>query len=192
MGRERKQGREKWVFYWEVALLRIMKAWKMKSWRTVLLLGHVYFSENGFRETTSQIFLCLFTIRKGGQWKTLYSQQKTLSSQRKTWLGLQESVFPFSCVCFPESSFRENTFPNFHVFICHWKSWSTKNTLQSKKNLAWFSEKCFPIKFERKTLSGSYEKFRNVIICRLYQIWSSNFWLLYIFCFENLFFNFIS
>jgi len=48
--------------------------------------------------------------------------------------------------------------------------------------------------FGRKTLSGNCEKFRNVIICLLYQIWSSNFWLLYIyiFCFEYLFFNFIS
>jgi len=39
-----------------------------------------------FRETTFQIFLCLFAIRKVGQ-------RKTLSSQRKIWLGFQESVF---------------------------------------------------------------------------------------------------
>jgi hypothetical protein len=44
------------------------------------------FSENGFRETTFQTFLCLFAIRKVGQ-------RKTLSSQRKIWLGFQESVF---------------------------------------------------------------------------------------------------
>jgi len=31
--------------------------------------------------------------------------------------------------------------------------------LQSKKNLAWFSGKYFSEKFERKTLSGSCEKF---------------------------------
>jgi len=37
--------------------------------------------ENGFLETTFQIFLCLFVIRK-------VSQRKTLSSQRKIWLGL--------------------------------------------------------------------------------------------------------
>jgi len=61
-----------------------------------------------------------------------------------------------------------------------------------KGKMTWFSGKCFPGKFGRKTLSGSFEKFRNVIICWLYQIWSSNFWLLYIFCFEYLFFNFIS
>ena len=44
--------------------------------------------ESGFLETTFQTFMCLFTIRKVGQWKT-----KTLSSQKKTWLGFQESVF---------------------------------------------------------------------------------------------------
>jgi hypothetical protein len=33
-----------------------------------------------------------------------------------------------------------------------------------KKNLAWFSEKCFSERFRRKTLSGNYEKFRNVIL----------------------------
>jgi hypothetical protein len=42
---------------------------------------------------------------------------------------------------------------------------STENTFQSKENLAWFSGKYFSEKFGRKTLSGSCEKFRNVIIC---------------------------
>jgi hypothetical protein len=39
-----------------------------------------------------------------------------------------------------------------------------ENTFQSKKNLAWFPVKCFPEQFGRKTLSESYEKFRNVIL----------------------------
>ena len=50
------------------------------------LLGYVFFPEFTFLETTFQIFLCLFDIRKVGQWKTL-------SNQRKIWLGFQESVF---------------------------------------------------------------------------------------------------
>jgi len=54
--------------------------------------------------------------------------------------------------------FPGNHFPNFHVFI------STENTFQSMKNLTWFSRKCFPEKFGRKTLSGSCEKIRNVIL----------------------------
>jgi hypothetical protein len=37
-----------------------------------------------------------------------------------------------------------NHFPNFSVFVCHYESWSTENTFQSKKNLAWFSRKCIP------------------------------------------------
>ena len=46
----------------------------------------VCFPENGFREITFQIFLCLFAIKKVSQWKTLFSK-------RKIWLGFQESVF---------------------------------------------------------------------------------------------------
>ena len=49
-------------------------------------LGYVCFPEFTFLETTFQIFLCLFDIRK-------VDQRKTLSSQRKIWLGFQESVF---------------------------------------------------------------------------------------------------
>jgi hypothetical protein len=50
------------------------------------LLGYVCFSESGFQEITFQTFLCLFSIKKVGQ-------RKTLSSQKKICLGLQESVF---------------------------------------------------------------------------------------------------
>jgi hypothetical protein len=44
------------------------------------------FQKEVLRKITFQTFLCLFTIRKVGQ-------RKTLSSQRKIWLGFQESVF---------------------------------------------------------------------------------------------------
>jgi hypothetical protein len=73
--------------------------------------------------------LCLFSIKKVGQQKTLSSQQKTLSSQqkhflvngkhfpvkRKIWFGFQESIFLFGCVCFSKSGFREITF---QTFLC--------------------------------------------------------------------------
>jgi len=39
-------------------------------------IGCVCFPESGFRETTFQTFICLFTIRKVGQRKTLFSQRK--------------------------------------------------------------------------------------------------------------------
>jgi len=39
--------------------------------------------------------------------------------------------------------FSGNHFPNFSVFVCHYESWSTENTFQSKENLVWFPGKCF-------------------------------------------------
>jgi hypothetical protein len=44
-----------------------------------------------------------------------FRSTETLSSQRKIWFSFQESVFPFGCVCFPESGFRETTF---QTFLC--------------------------------------------------------------------------
>jgi hypothetical protein len=58
--------------------------------------------------TTFQTFLYLFAIRKVGQRKTFFSQ-------KKIWFGFQESVFPFGCVCFPESGFQKITF---QTFLC--------------------------------------------------------------------------
>ena len=52
-----------------------------------IYLGYVCFSENTFWETIFQIFLCLFVIKKVGQWKTLSGQRKTHSGQRKTHSG---------------------------------------------------------------------------------------------------------
>jgi len=67
----------------------------------------------------------LFAIRKVGQRKTLSGQRKHFSVNGKhflvngntfrIWFGFQESVFPFGCVCFPESDFRETTF---QTFLC--------------------------------------------------------------------------
>ena len=54
------------------------------------------------------------------------------------------------CMFF-EIYFPENYFSNFFLFICFLKSWSTENTFQSKKNLVWFSGKCFP-----KNLGGKH------------------------------------
>jgi len=61
-----------------------------------------------------------------------------------------------------------------------------------KEKFGLISRKVFFFYFGRKTLPGSCEKFKNVILfCWLYQIWSSNFWLLYIFCCEYFFFQFL-
>ena len=103
----------------------------------------------------------------------------------------QESKMILRSCLFSGKQFSGNHFPNFLVFVCHQKSWSMENTFQSKKNLVWFPGKCFPFQLclfsgsgfrettfqtfmclfairkvgQRKTLSGSCEKFRNVIIC---------------------------
>jgi hypothetical protein len=106
----------------------------------------------------------LFVIRKVGQRKTLSGQRKIISGQKKIWLGFQESIFLFGCVCFLESGFREITF---QTFLCLFavRKVGQRKTLSSQRKICWFSGKCFPEKFGRKTLSGSCEKFRNVIIC---------------------------
>jgi hypothetical protein len=74
-----------------------------------------------------------------------------------------------------------NHFPNFAVFVCHYESWSTENTFQSKENLAWFPEKCFPFILGENFFRKLWKILKYHIICWLYQIWSSNFWLLYIY-----------
>ena len=107
-------------------------------------LGLVCFPESTFRETIFQTFLCLFVIRKVGQRKTISGQRKTLSSQRKTLSGQFQSkkkltwfsgkCFPFSCVCFPESGFRESTFQTFLCLFAsrnvgQWKTLSSKRKI---------------------------------------------------------------
>jgi len=59
---------------------------------SITYFSHVCFPESSLRETTFQIFLCLFVIRKGGQRKTLSGQRKSLSSQRKTLSGQQKTL----------------------------------------------------------------------------------------------------
>jgi hypothetical protein len=74
------------------------------DWTLKINLGCDCFSDIGFRKTIFQVFLCLFVIRKVGQWKIFFNQQKTLSSQRKIWLGFQESVF---LLFWAENTFRK-------------------------------------------------------------------------------------
>jgi len=64
-----------------------------------------------------------------------------------------------------------------------------KNTFQSKENLVWFPGKCFPRKFGRKTLSGSYEKFRNVILFPDYIKFGPQIFDCYIYFLLNIYFS---
>jgi hypothetical protein len=76
----------------------------------------------------------LFTIKKIGQQKTLFGQQKTLSIKKKNWFGFQKSVFLFGCVCFPESGFRETTF---QTFLCLFviRKVGQRKTLSSQRKI---------------------------------------------------------
>jgi len=146
--------------------------------------GYVCFPESSFREITFQTFLCLFTIIKISQWKTLFdqrkfffSQQKTLSSQMKIWLGFQESVFllflggkhfpevvkNLGCVCFPESGFQKTTFQTFPCLFAIRKGGQRKTLSSQRKIWLGFQESVF-LYFRRKTLSGSCEKIKNIIL----------------------------
>ena len=101
-----------------------------------------------------------------------------------------------SLYLFPENWFLRNHFPNFPVFICRWKSWSTEKTFRSKENLAWFPGKCFPFILDRKYFSEVVKNLEmsyylliisNLVLkdCSLYIL----FWI-FIFQFHPLKFNF--
>jgi hypothetical protein len=85
----------------------------------------------------------LFFIRKVGQRKTLSGQRKTLSRKRKIWFGFQESVFPFSCVCFSESGFRETTFQTFLCLFAIRKVGQWKTLSSQRKIWLGFQESVF-------------------------------------------------
>jgi uncharacterized membrane protein YtjA (UPF0391 family) len=81
-------------------------------------------------------FLIFFVIRKVGQ-------QKILSSQRKIWFGLQESIFLFGCVCFPESGFRKITFQIFMCLFVIRKVGQRKTLFRQRKIWFGFQESVF-------------------------------------------------
>ena len=123
-----------------------------------------WLTENIFRSTKN-----IFRSTKN----TFESTENTFRSTENTFQSILikekfdlvfRKVFSLQLYVFFEKQFPRNHFPNFLVFVFHWKSWSMENTFQSKENLTWFSGKCFPGKFGRKTLCGSCEKFRNVIL----------------------------
>jgi hypothetical protein len=88
----------------------------------------------------------LFAIRKVGQRKTLFSQRKHFSVNENTfriWFGFQESVFPFGCVCFPESDFRETTFQTFLCLFAIRKGGQRKTLSSQRKIWLGFQESVF-------------------------------------------------
>jgi hypothetical protein len=75
------------------------------------------------------------------------------------------------------------------MYVYYYKNLLIKNTFQSKKNLAWFLRKCFPIKFERKTLFRNCEKIRNVILLAVYIKFGPQTFDYYIYFVLNIYFS---
>jgi hypothetical protein len=59
------------------------------------------------------------------------------------WFGFQESVFPFGCVCFPESGFREITFQTFMCLFAIRKVGQRKTLSSQRKIWLGFQESVF-------------------------------------------------
>jgi hypothetical protein len=75
------------------------------------------------------------------------------------------------------------------VFVCYYQSWSTENTFYTEKFSLVF-RKVFSFYFERKTLSESCEKFRNVILFANYIKFDPQTFDYYIYFVLNIFFQF--
>ena len=76
-----------------------------------LKLGHICFPKSSFWKIIFQTFLYLFVINKVGQRK-IFSDQFQL---KKNLIWFLKKYFPFSCVCFSKSGFREIIF---QTFLC--------------------------------------------------------------------------
>jgi hypothetical protein len=96
---------------------------------------------------------------------------------------------------FPKKWFLENHFPNFPVFVCIRKVDQQKTlsgqrkTLFSQRKFGLVFRKVFSFYFERKTLSESCEKFRNVILFADYIKFDSQTFDCYIYFILNICFS---
>jgi hypothetical protein len=79
--------------------------------------------------------------------------------------------FKLSCVCLPLEK------------LVNGKYFSVK------KNLIWFPGKYFPVKYKRKTISGSCKKFRNVILFADYIKFDPQTFNCYIYFVLNIYFS---
>jgi hypothetical protein len=96
--------------------------------------------------------------------------------KRKIWFGFQESVFPFGCVYFPKSGFREITFQTFLCLFAIRKVGKRKTLSSQRKIWLGFQESVF---LENLVLIFIIAICFFLIIFLLkffiYQIWSSFF-----------------
>jgi len=92
------------------------------------------------------------------------------SKKNLVWFGFQKGVFPFSCVCFPESGFPETTFQTFLCLFAirkvdQWKTLSSQKKIwlgfQKSVFLENLNGKHFPevVKNLEMSLFADYIKF---------------------------------
>jgi hypothetical protein len=87
--------------------------------------------------------------------------------------------------------FPGNHFPNFHVFVClSLKKLVNEKHFPVKGKFRLVSRKVFSFYFGRKILSGSCEKFRNVILFADYIKFGPQTFDCYIYFVLNIFFQF--
>ena len=83
---------------------------------TILITKAMFVSRKVvFGKPLSKLFYVCLPLEKLVNGKHFPVNGKHFLVNGKIWFGFQESVFPFGCVCFPESGFREITF---QTFLC--------------------------------------------------------------------------
>jgi hypothetical protein len=96
---------------------------------------NLFFEKSFFK--LSCVYLLLGKLVNGNTFQSteiLSDQRKTFSSKKKNWFGFQENVFPFGCVCFPESGFRKTTFQTFMCLFAI-RKFGQRKTLYSQRKI---------------------------------------------------------
>jgi hypothetical protein len=96
--------------------------------------------------------------------KIFSGQRKTFSSKRKIWFGFQESVFPFGCVCFTKSDFRETTFQTFMCLFAIRKVGQWKTLSNQRKIWLGFQESVFLKNLDGKHFPEVVKNFKNYLL----------------------------
>ena len=104
------------------------------------------------------------------------------SKENLAWFS--GKCFPFGCVCFPESGFRETTFQTFLYLFVIRKVGQWKTLFSRRKIWLGFQESVF-----LENLGG---KHFPEVVKNLEMLLFADYIKYQIFCFEYLFFNFVS
>jgi hypothetical protein len=115
-----------------------------------------------------------------------YMGKKNLTKDVTNTFGIRDMCISWKVI------FEKLFFKFFYVYLSLKKLINGKH-FPVKGKFSLVSRKVFSWKiWTENTFRKLWKIKKRYIIYWFYQIWSSNFWLLYIFCFEYLFFNFIS